>query len=120
MEEGKAAAVSRIEAAAQVIPTLDLMHRFVGDDLLEDRGGRLPVDAAQHQEAPVEPGIKEMAQVDIDHIQRGVLWEHAQQVSPHGHDFACGARGEVEPAEKLLPRTFYCRLKFRQPLRRWV
>ena len=45
-----------IEAAAQVVPALDLVHRLVGDDLVEDGRRRLPVDAAQHQEAAVEPG----------------------------------------------------------------
>ena len=60
MEEGEAAPVGGIEAAAQVVPALDLVHRLVGDDLLQDRRRRLPVDAAQHQEAAVEPGLQQV------------------------------------------------------------
>ena len=70
MEERKAAPVGGIEAAAQIVPALDLVHRLVGDDLLQDRRRRLPVDAAQHQEAAVEPRRQQMHQVAIDRSQR--------------------------------------------------
>ena len=58
-----------IEPAAQVVPALDLVHRLVGDDLVEDGRRRLPVDAAQHQEAAVEPGRQQMHQIAIDRRQ---------------------------------------------------
>ena len=55
MEERKAAPVRRVDAAAQVVPVLDLMHRLIADDLFQNQRGRPPIDAAQHQEAAIEP-----------------------------------------------------------------
>ena len=56
MEEGEAAAVGRLQPPAEVVPVPDRVDRLVADDLLQDIGGRRPVDPAQHQETPVEPG----------------------------------------------------------------
>ena len=55
MEECVTAPVGRIDAAAQIVPVADLVHRLVADDLFQDDRGRRPVDAAQHQEAAIEP-----------------------------------------------------------------
>jgi hypothetical protein len=55
MEEGVAAAVGRIDAAAQIVPAVDLVHRLVADDFFQNRGRRRPVDPAQQQEAAIEP-----------------------------------------------------------------
>ena len=73
MEEGKAAPVRGIEAAAQVVPALDLVHGLVADDLLQDGRRRVPIDAAQDQEAAVEPGVEQAAQVGIDGGERRIL-----------------------------------------------
>jgi len=55
MEEPVAAPVDRIDAAAQVVPVANFMHRLVADDLFQNDGGCRPVDLAQHQKSPVEP-----------------------------------------------------------------
>jgi hypothetical protein len=55
MEEGIAAPVGRIDAAAQIVPVADFVHRLVADDLFQDVGGARPVDPAQHEKSPVEP-----------------------------------------------------------------
>ena len=55
MEKAEAAAVRRIEPTAKVVPPVDLVDGFILDDLLEDRGRRLPVDPPQHEKAAVEP-----------------------------------------------------------------
>ncbi len=40
MEKGVTAPVDRIDAAAQIVPIVNFMHRFVADDLFENAGGR--------------------------------------------------------------------------------
>ena len=60
MEEGVAAAVGRIDAAAQIVPVADLVHGLVADDLFEDVRRRRPVDPAQHEKPPVEPRAEQM------------------------------------------------------------
>src|SRR5262245_7583374 len=59
MEERIAAAVRRIDATAQIVPTANLVHGFVADDLFQHDRRRRPVDASQHQEAAIEPGRKQ-------------------------------------------------------------
>ena len=54
MEESKAAAV-RLQAAAQIVPAIDGMHRLVRNDFLEQLGRRVPGDSVQLQKAGVEP-----------------------------------------------------------------
>jgi hypothetical protein len=54
MEEGKASAVGR-QPPAQVVPPANFVHRLVHDDLLQQIGGRVPVDSSDLQEAGVEP-----------------------------------------------------------------
>ena len=103
MEEGKAAPVAGIEAAAQVVPALDLVHGLVVDDLLQDGRRRLPVDAAQHQEAAVEPRRQQMHQVAVDGGERRIA--DAQQVAAHGDDLGGGAGRQVEAAEEFLARA---------------
>ena len=44
MEEGKAAPIG-CKPSPQVVPVLDLVHGFIGDQLFQHRGRRLPVDA---------------------------------------------------------------------------
>ena len=50
MEECEAAAVGR-KAPPQIVPALDLVHRLMGDQLLQHRGRRLPVEAPQLDES---------------------------------------------------------------------
>ena len=105
MEEGEAAPVGRVQPAAQVVPVADLMHRLVGDDLLEDRGGRVPVDLAQHQEPAVEPRGEEMREVDVERLQRGVGLRRGQQVLAHADQRDGAARAQVQrPQQRLAAR----------------
>ena len=53
MEERVAAAVG-VEPVLEVVPRVDRVHRFVLDQLLEQRGGRVPRDAAQLEQPDVE------------------------------------------------------------------
>ncbi len=105
MEIREAAPVSRVETATQVIPPLDLMHRFVSDDLVEDGRRRLPVDAAQHQEAAVEPRRQQMAQIAVDRRHRRIAG--CDQVPAHGNNFSGGAGRQIQAPEELQPRTFH-------------
>ena len=68
MEEGEAAAVGR-KAAPQIVPALDLVHRLIGDQLLQHRGRRLPVDPPQFEKAAVEPGGEQMLEVGVEQLQ---------------------------------------------------
>ena len=43
------------EAAVQILPTIDFVHRLVNDQLLQDRRRCAPIDSLELQEAPVEP-----------------------------------------------------------------
>jgi hypothetical protein len=55
MKESEAAPV-RCKAAAQVIPALDLVDCFIGDQLLQHRGRCLPpVYAPELEKAAIEP-----------------------------------------------------------------
>ena len=105
MEEGEAAAVVGIEPPAQVVPALDLVHRLVGDDLVEDGGGRVPVDAAQHQEAAVEPGGQQVAQVAVEGAERGI--SRGEQVAAQLDDLGGRPRRQVEAAEELDARALH-------------
>ena len=105
MEEGVEPAVGRREAAAQLLPGRDLVHRLIADDLFQDVGGRRPFDAAQHEEAAIEPGRR------TDGGNRG------RSPPAPGRDFSAASsvsriltsasvppRRVVEPADQLLPR----------------
>jgi hypothetical protein len=66
------------------------MHGLVAGDLLEDMRGALPVDRAKHEEATVEPGGEEVAQIRVDAGERLVLARKARPTSRPG-----GARRRV-------------------------
>ncbi len=46
MEEGVAAAVYGIDAAAQIVPVADFVHGLITDDLFQNIRWRRPVDPA--------------------------------------------------------------------------
>src|SRR3546814_1630182 len=68
MEQRIAAAVG-IQPVAHILPGGDLVHGFVGDQLLEQRGRRVPVDGAQVEEAGVEPRQQQLAQVVVEALE---------------------------------------------------
>ncbi len=43
------------QTVAQIVPAVNRMHRLVGDDPVQNIGGRGPVDRAQHQKVAIEP-----------------------------------------------------------------
>jgi hypothetical protein len=53
-EEGEAAPVGR-QPPSQIVPAIDFVYGFMGDQFFQHRGGRLPVDTAQFEKAAVEP-----------------------------------------------------------------
>ena len=58
------------------------MHRLVGDQFLQERGRRVPGDARQIQEAGVEPGGQQLAQVGVEAIERRGPVLEREQVGP--------------------------------------
>src|SRR5690606_11126658 len=92
MEENVAAPVLWAEPPAQIIPIEDLVDSFILDDLLQYRGGRIPVDVFQNQEATIEPGGKQMGEIGIQRCQLWVLLEQSQQIREPPHQFDSGAR----------------------------
>ncbi len=80
MEEREAAAVGR-QAPTQVFPAPDLVHGLVGDQLLEDRRGRIPVDPPDVEKAAVEPGLKQILQIRVERQQGRLRRQGAQQVA---------------------------------------
>ena len=103
MEEGVAAAVDRIDAAAQIVPVADLVHGLITDDLFEDVGRGRPVDPAQHEKPPVEPRREKMRDVAVECGEIGVSVHHAEQVGAHVDEIAGAAGRAVEAADQLLP-----------------
>ena len=51
------------QAAPQVVPAVDLVHRLVVDDLLEQLRRRIPVDPLQLEEARVEPARQQVLEI---------------------------------------------------------
>ena len=112
MEEGEAAPVRRLDAAAQFVPIGDLVDRLVADDLLEDVGRRRPVDRAQNEEAPIEPRGEQVLEIAVeahrrvDRLRGGfpILQALAQreQILAHPHQREGAAAGEVEPPNQFL------------------
>ena len=103
MEEGVAAAVDRIDAAAQIVPVADFVHRLVADDLFQNVRRRRPVYPAQHEKSPVEPGRQQMHDVAVERCQILVALHQRKQIGAHRHQFAGAARRAVEPADQFLP-----------------
>ena len=103
MEEGVAAPVGRIDAAAQVLPVADRVHRLVADDLFQHDRRRRPVDVAQHQEAAVEPGREQMHEILVDRGEIVAVIERVHQLLAHAHQRGGAAGRQIEAAEQFLP-----------------
>ena len=103
MEEGVAAAVDGIDAAAQIVPVADFVHGFITDDLFQNIRWRRPVDPAQHEKSPVEPRRQQMHHVAVERGQILVALHQGKQVGAHRHQVAGAAGRAVEPADQLLP-----------------
>jgi hypothetical protein len=103
VEKRKQPAVG-LQAPAQVAPAVDFMDRLVVDDLLEQVGGRAPVDALQLQESRIEPGREQMAEIGIDRRELRMLAQPRQQLRTHLYDGGRAGRTAVQPAQQLLAR----------------
>ncbi len=103
VEEGVATPVRTVDAGAQVVPVADFVHRLVADDLLEDIGRGRPVDPAQHEEPPIEPGREQMGEVAVEAAEVRPPRQHVEQAGAHGDQCRGGAGREVQPADQLLP-----------------
>src|SRR5262249_38884120 len=66
VEERKAATVRRIDAASQIVPTPDLVHGLVADDLFQHDCGSRPVDTTQDQEAAIKPRREQVDEICVD------------------------------------------------------
>ena len=95
----------------------DLMHGFVADDLLEDVGGRRPIDRPQHQKAGIEPGGEEMREVVVDAVEAAIFPHGSQQLFAHAHQRRRAARREIEATDELLATRFGGRMQFQHRLR---
>ena len=91
MDERVAAPIVAIEAVLEVVPTGDLVHRLVLDELLQERPGGIPGDATQLE----QPGGEELGQHPLQAaIERFVLGmgpEQGEQLGPQ-------IDGELHPA----------------------
>ena len=65
MEERVTPAVV-LEAAPHLTPVVDRMHRFVLDQLLEDRSRRLPVDSAELQDVTTENRLQDVRETGFN------------------------------------------------------
>ena len=104
MKERVATAVDRIDAAAQIVPIADLVHGLIADDLFQDVGRRRPVDFAQHQKSPVEPGRR------ADARRRGRA--RRARLSPFirsSRSARIATRSAVPPGARLSRRINSCR-----------
>ena len=106
VKEGKAAAVFP-QAAAQVIPAVDLVYRLVIDNFLQHHRRRRPVDAAQLQEALVKPGDEQVAQIGVDRPQRGVFPQQRQHMPAQGNQGPGTVRRHIDAPEQFLSRRLH-------------
>ena len=102
VEEGVAAPIDRIDPAPEVVPVADLVHRLVADDLVQDRRRRGPVDAAQHQEAAIEPGAEQVEEIAIEHGKAAVVAHRLDEIGAHGDQRRRPAGRPVQPAKQFL------------------
>ena len=78
MEEAVAAAVA-VQPVLHVGPARDVVHRLVLDQLLDQRGRRVPADAAQVEEGDVEPGGEQVLELGVQRQQALVALQVRQQ-----------------------------------------
>ena len=118
VEEAVEPPVRRADAAAQIVPARDLMHRLVRDDVLERLGRGRPVDAAQLQKTAVEPGAEQVLEIAVEVEQFGLGYSRIQQITPHRDERGGAARRAVQAPDQLLGLRLGCEMQFpAEPLR---
>ena len=85
VKKSVATAILRLQPPPQVFPIINLMNRFILNNLFKNIGRRLPVDPAQHQKPPIKPGIKEMPKIQIHPFQGFFRLGHDQQLFSQPH-----------------------------------
>ena len=84
------------------------MDRFIVDQLFQQRRRTVPVDPLQLQEADVEPGTQQTAQIAVQRREHLVCAAHRQQEAAQVHEelLAVGNRGELrqQPQPRRLQR----------------
>ena len=80
------------------------MDRLVGDQLLQEGRRRLPGDAPQVQEADIEPGLQQVAQVVVERFQGRRLAQQRQQVGTHVDQELHPFGQHIELGQKPQPR----------------
>ncbi len=104
VEKPETAAVAVVQSATQIVPTLDLVHRFVANDLFQDGSRRGPVDSLQHQEAPVEPGGEQVDKIGVDRVEILVPLHQRQEILAHLDQLVGRPLRQVQPAQHLLAK----------------
>src|SRR5213593_3689587 len=99
------------ETPVQVIPSPDFVYRLVLDELFQNEGGRLPTNAIDSQETPIEPRSQEVHHVVVDRPEMRVFSEHAEKILTHQDDRRCTVWSHVQQTEQLLTRGFRRTLK---------
>ena len=103
MEEGEAAAVRRIDAAAQIVPAPDLVHRLVrmifsrilaGVDQSMSRSTRKP---------RLNQDENRWTKSASTTARSRAMRHRVEQLLAHAHQRGGAARREIEPAEQFLP-----------------
>src|SRR5206468_11356194 len=77
MKEAVTPAV-RLQPAAQIVPSLNLVDGLVLDQLFEDRSRRAPVNLPQLEQPAVESGLEQSGEAGIDRTPVGVRVEVAE------------------------------------------
>jgi hypothetical protein len=79
------------------------VHRLIGDQLLQHRRRRLPIDPPQLEKAAVEPRGEQMLQVGIEQLQFRLVAQMRGDLAAH-RDQCAGATGRhVHPPQQFLP-----------------
>ncbi len=103
MKEAVAAAVA-VEPVLDVGPAPDVVHRLVLDQLLDQRGRRVPADAAQLEEADVEPGREHVLHLGIQRQQAPVGLQVRQHLGAHVHQEAHAIGSTAEALQQAPAR----------------
>src|SRR4029079_13484665 len=95
----------------KVIPPLNLVHCFVGNETLEDCGRCAPVNPLEDEETAVEPRAEQMHEIGIDARSFRMIVERAKEVRPHSNEQLCAAAGCIQPTKQFLAPRLRCGMK---------
>ena len=90
MKKCETATIIWLQSAAQIIPALDGMHRFIADDFFKNMGRTAPGDRPQHQKPTIKPRGKQIFEINIKLGEIRVLVKQSQQVTTHRYKLGGG------------------------------